>query len=204
MKMTWSRSIKLLIAIVFLILLVYCWLFYQERAENDRQRQIFTSTFHENVFATLLEVDRTLESGENNLSSNLAELEKRLIKVDLTLYLGRFIMDDSVYYTPYFEMLNKIIYGIQATGPTAKISIPPFNEDNRLDETEIRYLQLLKDELTMISQAMLNEGTKQVRADISIEEFNEILKPIIYDPDVISFHRKVQKGDSHPTPALPE
>lgn len=71
-------------------------------------------------------------------------------------------------------------------------------------EQEIRYLQLLKDELAMISQAMRNEETKQVRADISIEEFNEILKPIIYDPDVISFHRKVQKGDSHPTPALPE
>ncbi|CAH1225475.1 hypothetical protein PAECIP111893_05262 [Paenibacillus plantiphilus] len=65
----WSRSMRYLIGIVFLILLVYCWLFYQERAENDRQRQIFTSTFHENVFATLLEVDRTLESGENNLSS---------------------------------------------------------------------------------------------------------------------------------------
>ncbi|CAH1225468.1 hypothetical protein PAECIP111893_05261 [Paenibacillus plantiphilus] len=101
-------------------------------------------------------------------------------------------------------MLNRIIYGIQATGPTAKISIPPFNEDNRLDETEIRYLQLLKGELTRISQAMRNEETRQVRADISIEELNEILKPIIYDPDVISFHRKVQEGGSQLTPAVLE
>ncbi|MBW7475989.1 hypothetical protein K0T92_14680 [Paenibacillus oenotherae] len=190
--MSWSKIMRVLITFAFVILLVYCWLFYQERAANTRNFQTFSSSFYNKVDSLVLTIDKLLEGGNSGLASRLNELENKLIKTDLTLYQGYSFLNDSIYYSTYFEMLNNMIHGIHADGPATKVVIPPFDEDSRLDESEINYLKLMRDQLNGIRQAMLDKATGQARGDIGINEFNEILKPITIE-DIYSFYRKAQE-----------
>jgi len=139
---------------------------YEEKVKNNREYGRFLNQFYHELDITLSQIDFLLSSyeGDENfdLGYNLSLLDKRLERTHLTLESGNNYVDSEIRTQTYFFM--------------NRIKIPRANDDGELGKNVKEELESIKEGLEYMKVGLSSEGTEQENKNITVKEFNEILK----------------------------
>ncbi len=180
------------LVLLTLVLVITCYNIYQNNLEYKRQYQTFVNHFYFSINDAISSIDNLVNYPNGNVDVNLSRLKERLQKVDYILFYGSFFVDREIYYYKYFEDMQFMINGLHLTvNNRAPVEVAPFGEDGIVDEEEILYLQLMKNDLEQILNGLYSEETRQENPHITIKEFNRIVTPIVTKSisEMVSQHR---------------
>ncbi len=157
----------------------------QNKDEYERQYKTFINHFYFSIKDSQTTLNRIIElhhlpSVQDNLEEELHRFNEQMLKTNYILQYGNLFVDRDIYYFRYFQNMNFLIHGLHSTTNNRDpIIVPPFAEDGVIDEAELAVLKWIKDDLDTIQQGLYSEETRQENPNITVEQFNEIVRPIV-------------------------
>jgi hypothetical protein len=191
-----SQIMKYIIGVTLLITGIFSFLYYQEVKEEQRQWETFINHFYHSISKSKDRLDALIEKQPKNekLEPRISLLEREISTAETILDHGHSYLDRDIYYgfhlfKPFSSFLNGIKY---SSNGTVRLELPPMAEDGRLDDKEVTLLIALRDILIEAREAMYSPVTGQENPDLTVEEFNEIIK-ITFDRDELEIYRDTFK-----------
>jgi hypothetical protein len=173
------------IVILAIALIVSVSKINESKDERQRQFETFINHFYFSITDSLHTLDRIIEfhhlpSILDNLEDELNGFREQMQKVDYILYYGNVLNNNDIYYSRYFSHMNFMTEGLHSTSNNRDpVIVPPFAEDGVIDEAELAVLKWIKEDLDTLQQSLYSEERKQEDPNITIEQFNEIVMPIV-------------------------
>jgi hypothetical protein len=187
---------KYLSRVVILALAIFSFLYFLEVKEEQQQWESFIKHFYFSIDISIERIDALIEhqpEGEG-LERSIANLERGIYTTERLLSHGQAYVDSDIYYgLRLSQPFSSFLYGIKySRNDTVKLDLPAMEEDEQLDENEIALLITLRDILIEAREAMYSHETGEENPDLSVEEFNEIIKTT-FDRDELEIYRDTFK-----------
>lgn len=179
-KRNFYKLLLVFLSIAFLVSLFFNYQYYQYHKQADTGSSIYMNDFYYEIDDAVYVIDQLVEGNTQNIDSSIAKLTNNL--AILEHMLGRvpyYIPDNQGARPTDIKNFNTIInHGTDYEGHY----IPPFIEDNKIDEKEKAFLSDIKDRLKPTRDLLRSKDKKkkEVNPDISFEEFQDIISETIY------------------------
>jgi hypothetical protein len=180
-----SKFMSIAIVILAIALFVSISKINESKDERQRQYEIFINHFYFSITDSLDTLDRIIEfhdlpSVRDNLEDELNRFREQMQKADYILFYANVFNNNDIHYFRYFSHMNFMTDGLQSSSNNRDpVIVPPFAEDGVIDETELAVLKWIKEDLDTLQQSLYSEERKQEDPNITIEQFNEIVMPIV-------------------------
>ncbi|WP_138420840.1 hypothetical protein [Aquibacillus sediminis] len=159
-----KEKIKTYALILLSVILVITFsLHFQKINEEKRQYEAYLNEFYAHLDSTVYSVQYLLSNREEmDITGNLMNIEHNLETTNLLLRMGDRTVDSNITSHPRFFV--------------GRIMPNPLNDDGRLTNEQRSELEKVQKGIEYMKEGLYSEQTGQENKDLSVKEFNEIIK----------------------------
>ena len=182
-----SKLMFLFIIILLLIIGVMLGQNYRTAKEQSQKREVFINHLYFSMGDMIHTLNILIEQNPSNekLEEHISNLHQHLLYGDALVQSAHLFLENEFYGTSFFKYSAHFLYGINMQGVA---EIPPFAENNKLDEEERAILKTIKDSIETAQLKMHSEETGQENPNLTFKQLSDI-----FYTDLVRFHDEIYR-----------
>jgi len=171
-----ARSNKLIITGLVVVLLIIGNLYRLEKAEEQRTYEQFLNYLHGDLKSTIQNIENVIEMNPEGeaLQNWMERLEENIEETRYTMKAGHLYLNLGTG-NYFFRETTMMFHGVNFQGETLYDELPPYTQDNKLDDREKKILKTIKGYLVNFKEE-LEKPNGEVNEALSREELSDFVR----------------------------